>query len=194
VTAPADPLGKALRAVDRDRYCTDEQGDQIPQTSAPGIVARMLRLLDVRPGQRVLEIGTGSGYSTALLAELVGPEGSVVSVDVDPAMTRRAARLLAEVGYRNVLSVTSDGWDGWATRTPFDRLVAWCSVVDVPRAWYDQTRPGAVLVVPIRADGESWVAKYCRTDRPDLAEVERMPSGFIPLTPTPFKPWEADEP
>jgi protein-L-isoaspartate(D-aspartate) O-methyltransferase len=180
--------------VDRDRFCLDDQGDQVPQTSATEIIARMLQLLDVQPGQRVLEVGTGSGYSTALLAELVGPDGSIVSVDVDPDMTRRAARLLADAGYDNVLAVTSNGRDGSSTHAPFDRLVAWCSVADAPPAWRDQTRLGAVLVVPMRGDGESWIATYRRTGRDDLAELQRMPGGFVPLTPTPFKPWETTEP
>lgn len=183
-----------MQAVDRDRFCLDDQGNQLPQTSATETIARMLQLLDVQPGQRVLEIGTGSGYSTALLAEMVGPAVSVVSIDVDPDMTRHTASLLADTEYDNVITVTSNGRDGWPTHTPFDRLVAWCSVADVPRAWRDQTRPGAMLVVPMHGDGASWIATYRRTDRDDLVELQRMPGGFIPLTPAPFKPWETAEP
>jgi len=69
----------------------DNRGNQIPQTSAPEVIARLLELLDVQPGNRVLEIGTGSGYSSALLAELTGTKDNVFSIDVDPTMTERAA-------------------------------------------------------------------------------------------------------
>jgi protein-L-isoaspartate(D-aspartate) O-methyltransferase len=142
----------------------------------------------------VLEVGTGSGYSTALLAELTGTNGSVVSIDVDPEMTRRSARLLADAGYNNVLLVAADGRAGWPTHAPFDRVVAWGSVTDVPQAWRDQTRPGALVVVPMRDDGKSWVSKYCRIRRRALVEDERVAGGFIPLTPEPFRPWEAAKP
>jgi protein-L-isoaspartate(D-aspartate) O-methyltransferase len=189
-----DSVGTALRAVEHARYCLDEQGNQLPQTSDPDVIARMLRLLDPRPGDRVLEIGTGSGYSTALLAELTGPTGGVVSIDVDPEVTFRATRLLADAGYGNVLLVTADGRQGWPSHAPFGRVVAWCSVGDVPTAWRAQTRPGAVLVVPMRADGETWVGKYHRTRRSTLVEDERVAGGFVPATATPFRPWETAKP
>src|SRR5262245_24162609 len=95
----SDTLIAALRRVDRPYFCLDARGEQLHQTSNPDVVARMLQLLDVERGSRVFEIGTGSGYRTALLAELVGPEGTVVSVDVDPELTRRATVLLDQKGY-----------------------------------------------------------------------------------------------
>jgi protein-L-isoaspartate(D-aspartate) O-methyltransferase len=85
-----DHLDIALRTVDRTHFCLDDRGNQLPQTSAPEIIARMLGALDVKPGSRVLEIGTGSGYSTTLLAELVASAGIVVSIDVDPPISERA--------------------------------------------------------------------------------------------------------
>src|SRR5260370_7331384 len=119
-------MDHALRVVDRAHFCLDAEGRPLPQTSAPEMVARMLRLLDVQPGNHVLEIGTGSGYSTALLAELVGPTGSVVSIDVDLDMTQRAASLLAEAGYHNIVLVTSDGRSAYPSPAP--------SHLPIPRA------------------------------------------------------------
>src|SRR5215216_3880514 len=107
-------LDSALQAVDRSHFCLDDQGRQLPQTSAPEVIVRMLQLLDVQLGDRVLEIGTGSGYSTALLAELTGPSGTIVSIDVDPEMAQRATRLLRDAGYDNVSVVTADGAKGCA--------------------------------------------------------------------------------
>jgi protein-L-isoaspartate(D-aspartate) O-methyltransferase len=155
------------------------------------MVVRMLRLLDVQPGHRVLEIGTGSGYSTALLAELTGPTGSVLSIDFDPEMTERATRLLADAGYGHVVLVAADGREGWAAYAPFDRVIAWAAMTWVPQAWCEQTRTGAVLVVPMRIDRRSWVSKYRRTNESAVVEDERVAGSFIPLTATPFRPWES---
>jgi protein-L-isoaspartate(D-aspartate) O-methyltransferase len=184
------PIAAALRAVDRARFCLDDQGNQIPQTSAPEVMARLLELLDVQPGNRVLEIGTGSGYSSALLAELTGAKGNVFSIDVDPTMTERASRLLRNAGHDNVLRMTSDGRHGWPDHAPFDRIVAWASAPELPAAWLEQAGRLAVLVVPIYADGTFWVSTYIKTERDSVFEVERVPFGFIPLTATPFGPWE----
>jgi protein-L-isoaspartate(D-aspartate) O-methyltransferase len=185
-----DPVGVALRAVSPTRFCFDGHGNQLPQTSSPEMIARMLRLLDVQKGARVLEVGTGSGYSTALLAELTGPHGMVVSLDVDRELTRRAQGLLASDGYGQVLLVTADGLHGWRSRAPYDRLVAWVSVSEVPQAWREQTAPGAALVVPMRVEEQPWISMYRRTEGGSLVEVERIAGGFIPLTRTPFRPWE----
>ena len=184
-------LSAAFRAVDRARFCLDDQGNPVHQTSATQMIARMLQLLDVHHGNRVLEVGTGSGFSSALLAELTGPAGSIVSIDVDPEMTQRAARLLANAGYPNVLLVAADGRKGSLAHAPFDRIVAWASGPTVPVAWREQARAGAVLVLPIRDNGKSWVSKYHKTGRGSLVEDARITGGFIPLTATPFRPWEA---
>src|SRR5712692_4059227 len=96
---PTDRLDSALRCVDRVSFCFDGHGEQLPQTSAADMIARMLRLLDVNEGSHVLEIGTGSAFSTALLAQLAGARGAVASIDIDPDMTARAEQLLARVGY-----------------------------------------------------------------------------------------------
>jgi protein-L-isoaspartate(D-aspartate) O-methyltransferase len=187
---PEEHVSAALRVVDRAHFCLDATGNQIPQTSSTQMISRMLQLLDVQPGDRVLEIGTGSGYSTALLAELTGSDGSIVSIDVDPEMTQRAAQLFADTHHRNILLVTADGRDGWRAPGRFERLVAWAAATALPQAWCDQTQPGAVLVVPMRVEGVAWVSKYHRTRHGSLVEDERVPGGFVPLTSAPFRPWE----
>jgi protein-L-isoaspartate(D-aspartate) O-methyltransferase len=181
-----DALAAAVQAVDWARFCLDATGRQIPQTSSVEMITRMLQLLGLEPGQRVLEIGTGSGYSTALLAELVGPSGSIVSIDIDPRMTQRATRLLPDVGCGNVHLLTGDGRRGCPARAPFDYLIAWASATRLPTAWRDQTRPDAVLVVPMRRQGRMWISKFRRTEDGSVVEDERIAGGFIPLTRTPF--------
>jgi protein-L-isoaspartate(D-aspartate) O-methyltransferase len=160
-----------------------------PQTSAPEVIARMLRALDVQAAAHVLEIGTGSGYSTALLGELVGPDGIVASVDVDPPVTARARSLLSNYAYSNVHLTTGDGRLGWLSFAPYDRVVAWCSVAAVPQAWLDQTRPDTILVVPMQCVEDPWIAIYHRSDN-GCVEKERFAGSFIPATATPFHPWE----
>ena len=190
VDEPPDRLSRALKDVPRPYYCLDERGQPVHQTSATEMIERMLRLLEVASGQRVLEIGTGSGFSTALLSHLVGNDGAVCSVDVDREMSARAARLLPMAGHSNVLLRTGDGHKGWAEYAPFDRLVAWATASVVPRAWREQTRDGAIMVVPMRRKGQAWVGRYRRGPRGSVIEELRIHGSFIPLTATPLRPWE----
>jgi protein-L-isoaspartate(D-aspartate) O-methyltransferase len=119
--------------------------------SQPSLVAAMLAALDVRVGQRVLEIGTGTGWNAALLADRVGATGQVVSIEVDPAVVDQARRALAAAGYGPLVE-TGDGSDGYAPGAPYERVIATAAVRAVPRAWIDQTRPGGVIVTPWGTD------------------------------------------
>jgi len=184
-----DRLGLALRVVDHAYFCLDDRGNRFPQTSAPEIIARMLGALDVQEGSHVLEIGTGSGYSTALLGELIGPDGMVVSIDVDPPVTARARSLLSGKGYTNVRVTTGDGRFGWPSFAPYDRIVAWCSVDVIPPAWLRQSTTDTILVVPMRNTEQQWISKYHRSEN-GCVEKERFAGGFIPATAAPFHPWE----
>ena len=133
-----------------------------------------------------------AGYSTALLADLTRSNGNVVSIDVDPEMTQRATGMVAAAGYANVTCITADGRAGWPQRAAYDRIIAWAATTsEVPRAWCDQTRPGAMLVVPIRDNNTAWVSVFQHTDRNTLVELERIHGSFIPLTAVPFRPWES---
>ncbi|MET9924093.1 MULTISPECIES: methyltransferase domain-containing protein [unclassified Streptomyces] len=115
--------------------------------SMPSMVARMLTLLDIRDGQRVLEIGTGTGYVAALLCERLGDD-VVHSVELDPAVARQAAEALAQAGYRPHLRV-GDGEQPWPGLGPVDRLVATCALRHIPYALLRQIRPGGILVAPL---------------------------------------------
>jgi protein-L-isoaspartate(D-aspartate) O-methyltransferase len=109
--------------------------------SMPAVVAQMLGALDVEPGRRVLEIGTGTGYNAALLAHRLGAE-RVVSVEVDPAVAEHARRALDHAGFGAVTVVTGDGAEGYRPGAPYDRVLATVAVGQVPPAWVAQTRPG----------------------------------------------------
>ncbi|GGV10056.1 hypothetical protein GCM10010182_32290 [Actinomadura cremea] len=114
--------------------------------SAPHIVATMLKALDVEAGMKVLEIGTGTGYNAALLAELAGAS-NVTSIEVDPVLAENARTALRRAGHP-VRVVTGDGADGYADNAPYDRVIATAAVCELPYAWVEQTRPGGLVVVP----------------------------------------------
>jgi protein-L-isoaspartate(D-aspartate) O-methyltransferase len=116
--------------------------------SMPTIVALMLDTLDICPGHRVLEIGTGSGWNAALLSARVDPD-HVTSIEVDPGVAAAARAALDAAGVVPDL-VVGDGADGHPPNAPYDRILATCSVTSIPPAWIAQTRPGGIIVTPWR--------------------------------------------
>lgn len=111
------------------------------------VVIEMLRHLAPRPGERILEIGTGTGYSSALLAHRTGP-GTVTSIEIDPHIAAHARQRHSALG-ADVHTITGDGELGHPAAAPYDRIVSMASVRRIPPAWLRQLRPGGVLVVPL---------------------------------------------
>ncbi|MFE3501946.1 ATP-grasp peptide maturase system methyltransferase [Kitasatospora sp. NPDC059146] len=122
-------------------------GSPSSSSTLPSLVLGMWQRLDVEAGHRVLEIGTGTGYSTALGAHRLG-EDNVVSVEVDPQVGARAAQALKAAGYSPTL-VIGDGLAGHADRAPYDRLIATCSIRHLPLPWLHQVRPGGKILATI---------------------------------------------
>ncbi|WP_051271597.1 protein-L-isoaspartate O-methyltransferase family protein [Shimazuella kribbensis] len=141
-------IKQVINQVNRDDYVWKEDGDLLPQTTATEAIENGLRMLQVQKGQRVLEIGTGSGYSTALLANLVGTSGQVVSVDIDPELTKRANGRLSN--YPHVTCVTRDGRTGYELNAPYDRIIAWTTPEYIPNSWKDQLKEDGIIVAPFR--------------------------------------------
>lgn len=151
------PVLAALRKVERHRYVpprfAPQAYDNRPlaigegQTiSQPFIVALMTDLLNVGPGDRVLEVGTGSGYQAAVLAEFVA---AVYSIEIVEPLGREAARALAAAGYRNVRTRIGDGYAGWPDEAPFDGIIVTAAAPEVPQALIDQLKNGRRLVIPL---------------------------------------------
>jgi protein-L-isoaspartate(D-aspartate) O-methyltransferase len=129
-------------------------GQSISAASQPTIVALMLEQLDTRRGQRVLEVGAGTGYNAALLGRLVGRSGRVLTVDVDRDLVQGAAAHLREAGADNVEAVLGDGVRGHLPGAPYDRITVTVGAGDVPPDWIAQLAPRGRLVVPLRLRGD----------------------------------------
>ncbi|AIR98441.1 methyltransferase domain-containing protein [Streptomyces glaucescens] len=123
-------------------------GELLSSSSQPSLMALMLAALEVRDGDRVLEIGTGSGYNAALLTHRLGDGDLVTTVDLEPEITESARRHLDAAGYHPVV-VTGDGARGVPGRAPFDRIIATCALPSIPPAWLAQCRPGGRILTPL---------------------------------------------
>jgi protein-L-isoaspartate(D-aspartate) O-methyltransferase len=145
-------------------------GMPVSSSSQPAMMAIMLEQIDLRPGHRVLEIGTGSGYNAAVMAEIVGPEGRIVSIDIDPELVARARASLIEAGYDDVTVLCADGGYGDPADAPFDRIIVTAGAWDIAPAWLDQLDQAGRLVLPLSVRGiqlsvalerigEDWVSK-----------------------------------
>ncbi len=161
------------------KYDTD--GNSISCASQPGVVALMLDQLDARPGERVLELGAGTGYNAALLAHLVGESGHVTTLDVDDDLVEGARAHLAAAGITNVEAVTRDGALGYAEGAPYDRIIATVGAHGVPHSWLRQLAPGGRLLVPQRLKGSvSRSVAYERRDGRWVSLSSEM-NTFMPL-------------
>lgn len=130
-----------------DQVAEPVRGVPTSSSTLPATVVGMIEALDLRDGDRVLEIGTGTGYSTALLCHRLG-EDAVTSVEVDPDVARRADAAL-EAGGWSTWTVTGDGLLGHPPRAPYDKVVATCAVRRVPHTWVRQTRPGGTVLATV---------------------------------------------
>ncbi|MGR9052680.1 MAG: protein-L-isoaspartate(D-aspartate) O-methyltransferase [Gammaproteobacteria bacterium] len=182
-----DALGKVPRhqfVPAELRYCAYDNGPVpigMDQTiSQPFIVALMSDLLQTRPGDSVLEVGTGSGYQAAVLACLVE---KVYSIEIIDVLAERARERLQRLRYRNVEVRAGDGYTGWPEHAPYDGIIVTAAAPHIPRALLEQLRPGGCLVVPL---GKPFYYQ-------ELTVVEKKPDGtliprnilgvsFVPLT------------
>lgn len=157
-----------------------EDGRALSCATAPWLVAAMLDQLDVQPGNRILEIGTGTGYNAALLARLTGRADLVTTLDIDPDVTAQAERALAATGYGDVHVITGDGGLGFPDYAPYDRMIATVSPWDIPAAWWQQLAPGARLVAPLRWRGQGRSVSFTYTDGRLVADSLHL-CGFVYL-------------
>jgi protein-L-isoaspartate(D-aspartate) O-methyltransferase len=148
--------------------------------SQPYIVALMTDMLDPGPGDRVLEIGTGSGYQAAVLAELVA---QVYSMEIVEPLGEEATGRLARLGYKNVWTKIADGYHGWPEHAPFDAIVVTAAASHIPPPLIRQLGPGGVMLIPV---GPQFSVQQLTLVRKDEAGTVRtrqiLPVRFVPLT------------
>ncbi|MSO88966.1 MAG: protein-L-isoaspartate(D-aspartate) O-methyltransferase [Rhodospirillaceae bacterium] len=147
--------------------------------SQPYIVALMTDLAAPTKGDTVLEIGTGCGYQTAVLAELAG---TVCSIEIVPELQIAAAERLARLGYRNVALATGDGHRGWPEKAPFDAIVVTAAADAIPPALIDQLKPGGRLVLPVRSGpGRQHLILGEKGADGELRTRPILPVAFVPF-------------
>ena len=196
---PADsPVERAFRTVKRHWFLPETHLDQVyadvavvthrrpdgvpvSSSSQPAIMARMLQQLDALPGHRVLEIGAGTGYNAALLGQLVGPHGTVTTIDVDPEICAAAEGHLQVAGASNVSVVRGDGWAGVGGHGPFDRIEATVGVWDLSTRWVEQLRADGILVTPLWLRTGLQASVAFRRVNGGLEAVSIEPCGFMTL-------------
>ena len=182
----------ALGKVERHRLVPSGQQDLAYQNrplpigsgqtiSQPYIVALSTDRIAPRPEHVVLEIGTGSGYQAAVLAETVK---QVYSIELIESLGRQAAERLAQMGYRNIEVRIGDGYAGWPEKAPFDGIIVTAAAPSIPPALVAQLKPGGRMVIPVGGDGHIQYLKVV-TKRADGGADERdvIPVRFVPLVP-----------
>ncbi len=148
--------------------------------SQPFIVALMTDLMQPAVGQRVLEIGTGSGYQAAVLSRLVD---RVFTIEIVPELAARAAQTLDSLEYDNVDVRAGDGWFGWPEASPFDGIIVTAVAAEVPPALIEQLRPGGRMVMPVGdPDGSQMLVLLTKDASGVMSRRDVLPVQFVPLT------------
>ncbi|MBV9276934.1 MAG: methyltransferase domain-containing protein, partial [Candidatus Eremiobacteraeota bacterium] len=147
VFAPDASIERAYE--DRVLRVKEHEGVVLSTLSQPAMIVEMLEQLDVQPADRVLEIGTGSGYTSALLAHLTGKDGSVVTIDLESDLAEAASLRFQQLGITNVESFSGDGAFGAPERGPFDRILLTAATSDIELAWWNQLGAAGRIVLPL---------------------------------------------
>ncbi|MCC7418795.1 MAG: protein-L-isoaspartate(D-aspartate) O-methyltransferase [Planctomycetaceae bacterium] len=174
------PRHEFTRPVDRSKaYFDGAWAIGYGQTiSPPFVVAYMTESLDPQPKDKVLEIGTGSGYQAAVLSALVD---QVYSIEIVEPLGRQAEARLKKLGYENVHTMVGDGYKGWPEHAPFDKIIVTCSPEKVPQPLVDQLKEGGRMIIPL---GERYQQVFYLFEKKDgkLVEKKLIPTLFVPMT------------
>jgi protein-L-isoaspartate(D-aspartate) O-methyltransferase len=148
--------------------------------SQPYLVALMTEVLNLAETDRVLEVGTGSGYQAAILGELCD---SVFTIEIVESLGKRADKLLQELGYNNINVKIGDGFQGWEEHAPFDAIIVTCAPTGIPQALKNQLKEGGRMIIPV---GDSFYQEliYLRKTDNELKRERVLPVLFVPMVDT----------
>ncbi len=150
--------------------------------SQPYMVAFMTELLNLNSDSIVLEIGTGSGYQTAILAEIVD---SVYTVEIIEELYIKTNKLLQELGYKNIITKLDDGYNGWEKYSPFDAIIVTCAVTNIPPELIKQLKVGGKICIPVgEANSIQTLYKIEKKSEDDISVIPECSVRFVPLTHT----------
>lgn len=179
---------KAMRKVERHLFVPDAakryaytdgplsigEGQTISQ---PYIVAYMTECLSLKPDMKVLEVGTGSGYQAAILAEIVG---EVYTIEIVETLGKRSKKLLADLGYDNIFVKIGDGYEGWVEHAPYDAIIVTCAPNRIPDPLKEQLVEGGRMIIPVGGSGIQYlILNTKRNGR--IRQVSVMPVRFVPM-------------
>jgi protein-L-isoaspartate(D-aspartate) O-methyltransferase len=179
---PERPLREQLAVIYADTALATRHIGGLPasSTSQASLVARMLEFLDLAEGMKVLEIGAGTGYNAALMAEIAGDQRLVITVDVLADVVEQTRRLLAAAGYPGIRVLLGDGFDGVPAQAPFDRIVATVGCSDLSPRWAGQLAAGGAMLIPLEHAGEHPLA-LIREESGELRGRLVEWTGFMPV-------------
>jgi len=180
----------AMRKIDRELFVPEDMRERAYEDHAlpigygqsisqPYIVALMSQLLELRGTERVLEVGTGSGYQAAILGELAR---EVFTIEIVPELADRSSRLLETLGYRNVHVRQGDGYQGWPEHAPFDAIIVTCAPEHVPPPLLDQLNEGGRLVIPVGVWPANQTLHQMQKVHGQIIKHPVIPVAFVPMT------------
>ncbi len=169
------PRGQVASAYD-DAPLPIGEGQTI---TAPSVVGMMTEALEPRPTDRVLEIGTGSGYQAAVLAELVR---HVYTIEIIEELAVSAKNRLEGLDYTNITVRHGDGYEGWPEHAPFDRIIVTAAPEEIPQTLIDQLKDGGLMIIPIAEDGWAQKLYLVEKDGDQITKTELADVIFVPMT------------
>jgi len=184
------PTLEAMKKVPRHKFIPSDrinsayEDGPIPigygQTiSQPFIVAYMTSVIDPKPGQKVLEIGTGSGYQAAVLAEIVD---TVYTMEIITELSKSAAERLKKLGYKNIVTRNADGYYGWEKSAPFDAIVVTAASEYIPPPLIEQLKDGGKMIIPIGSPFLTQMLVLVEKSGEEIFTTNIFPVFFVPLT------------
>jgi len=147
--------------------------------SQPYIVALMTQMLEIRPTDRVLEVGTGCGYQAAVLARLAD---KVYTIEIVEPLAAGARRLLSELGYKNIFVKAGDGYDGWPEKAPFDKIIVTCAPEEIPPKLITQLADGGLIIAPVGPSGHTQYLVLAKKSKGKLTQKKVLRVRFVPMT------------